>query len=350
MAATPHAVRCSEFDDDDVWTTVSNTHIGQFNLEDDVMGMHPYAGQLIVGTKNSVQAISGYIRADFAKTIVDLTVGVASHWSMKATTLEGSSQVLFWAAYDGIYMMAGGQVQKISRRIQSYWDDLNPADIEESCAVINRVKGEYMLAVSTGSKTDHDTVIVFNFLKNTFTIFNYPQELDVLGSYRSNGITYLYGGNAQGHFYRLDTGAYDSHKEIGAPNGAYLYTKWYDVGYPDKEKDSRVLWVIYKETGAYNMRVGWEDDWIESSSTDSISNEKNVSLDPGTAVYGTAVYGTDVYSKASSIKKNQVHLHSATARGDAVRFRIRNAPTDTGGSFDLKGFVYLFTGIEEFPG
>jgi hypothetical protein len=98
------------------------------------------------------------------------------------------------------------------------------------------------------------------------------------------------------------------------------------------------------------MRVAWENNWIESGSLDRVDNETTIALNPGGAVYGTAVYGTDTYSRSGAVRREEVHLHNAEARGAAIRFRFRNAPTNGGASWNLKGFVKVYTPVEEIPG
>lgn len=345
VSGSLQSVRCSGFDDHDDWDTVNQ----EFKCKDDVTGIHSYGGQLVVGTKTTMEAISGYHDYDFAKTIVTTAVGCSSHWSMQNVTLNGNVQALLWAAPDGIWTMVGGQVYKVSQRIQAYWDTLTPAELDESHAIVNKNKGEYCLCV-TKSGSDHDEMVVYNYLKDAFSVYSYDQKLDVVGVVNDDGTEKLYAGNASGRVYRIDNGSYDDFKEIGGEDGAYVYSKWFDMDIPDIVKDLRCNWVMYEKSGAYNLEVGWENDWNQSASTDTIANTQTVSLDPGGALYGTAVYGTDTYSNSSdSTDIVQVHMGDSEARARSIRYRFRNSPSDTGAKFVLRGFVQLWTPLEEFP-
>ena len=339
------SVRCSEFDTDNVWTTIN----ADFKCKDDVTGIKPYGGQLIVGTKTTMEAISGYNRYDFAKTLVTDSVGCISHWSMQTATLNGNVQALLWAAMDGIWTMVGGQVYKVSQRVQAYWDTLTSSELNQSHAIINLSKGEYALCV-TKSGADHDEMVVYNYLKDTFSVFSYDQKLDVVGEFNSSGSAFLYAGNASGRIYRIDTGAYDDFKEIGGEDGAFVYSKWFDMDIPDIEKDLRAIWALYEKSGDYSLEVGWENNWNESASTDTIANTELINLNPGGSVYGTAVYGTDIYSGSSnSTEITQVHMGDSEARARSIRYRFRNSPSDTGAKFVLRGFIQLWTPLEEYP-
>lgn len=262
-----HSVRLSTIDDFTTSSAVSWPATNQvFKCRDTVRGIKAFDGQLIVGTRSTIEAISGYLSHDFAKTIV-ANAGCASHWSMQEIPLmDGTTSALIWAGYDGIYLLMQGQVTKMSWNIQTFWNTLSKVEIEESHAVDCRDRGEYMLAVSDGTSSENTHIIVYNYRKDSWAIWKYAVRMDVLGKYYRNGKEIILGGDSSGRIFELNRGDNDNGSSI---NG-YLLTKWHDGGMPDQEKDFRRLYVWAAPLENHNIEIGWSTDYKEGITEPSI--------------------------------------------------------------------------------
>jgi hypothetical protein len=257
-----HSVRCSDIDKDNAWTLVNQV----FKCRAEVRGIASYSNQLIVGTKHSIESISGYQPHDFTKTIVSTAASCASHWSMVEVPIGEVGTALLWAGYDGVYMMTGSSIQKISWKIEKFWQTLSKIEIEECSAVDNRETGEYLLSVSDGTSAENNWVLCFNYRKGDWSIWKYANNMDSLGWYYSSGIRVLIGGDSQGNLYHLDRGNNDANAAIDG----YALTKWYDGGMPDQEKDWRKLYFWHDLPGEYYLEVGYSTDYVESETTANI--------------------------------------------------------------------------------
>jgi len=256
-----YSVRLSTLDDFVTSSAVSWPSTNQiFKCRDTVRGIKAFAGNLIVGTRSTVESISGYTTQDFAKTIISTGANCASHWSMaECPLLEGNTAGLIWAGYDGIYLLTANEVRKISWSIQPFWDTLSKTEIEESCAVVNQGTGEYMLAVSDGAVAQNNYIVVYNYRKGDWSIWKYKDKIDVLGKYYKDGVETILGGDAAGNLFQLDRSDADG----GAAIDGYLTTKWFDGGVPDQDKDFRKLYVWCSSSGEYPITVGWSTDYTD---------------------------------------------------------------------------------------
>lgn len=262
------SVRASTIDDFVTSTAVSWPSVNQiFKCRDTVRGIKAYGGQLVVGTRSTIEAISGYNPQDFTKTILATGASCASHWSMKEIPMmDGTTSALIWAGYDGMYMLYQNQVTKISWPMQDFWDTLSKVEIEESHAVDCRSTGEYLLAVTNGVSTDNNCIIVYNYRKGTWSLRKYAAQMDVLGKYYKNGEEVILGGDSSGGLHELNFGDDDN----GAAIDGYLTTKWHDGGLPDQDKDFRRLYVWADSPSGADIEVGWSVDYTEMTDPASI--------------------------------------------------------------------------------
>lgn len=251
-----HSVRCSDIDSASAWTLVNQV----FKCRDEVRGMHPYANQLIVGTKIGIEAISGYQPHDFTKTILSQAANCASHWSMKEVPMGETATALLWAGYDGVYMMLGNTIQKISWPINEFWQTLSKTELEECCAVDNKETGEYILSVSDGTGNANNWIITFNYRKQDWSIWKYADPMDCLGWYYNSGTRVLLGSDTLGNVFHLHRGDNDNGRAIDGR----VYTKWFDGGMPDQDKDFRKLYFWHDLPGDWNLEVGYSTDYYES--------------------------------------------------------------------------------------
>ncbi len=304
-----YSVRLSTVDDFVTSSAVSWPSTNQiFKCRDVVRGIKSFDGSLIVGTRSTIEAISGYLPQDFTKTIVANGASCASHWSMvEVPFMDGTTSGLIWAGYDGIYMLMSGQVSKISWPIQKFWDSLSMVEIEDAHAVDSRTTGEYLLAVSDGSSTDNTHIIVYNYRTGAWDIREYANNMDVLGKYYRSGKEILLGGDSSGALYELGLTDADN----GRPIEGYIQTKWHDGGLPDQDKDFRRLYVWIEAANDFDVEVGWSTNYEEATTPASIvvgtdGNDYTCILDhEPSVVVGTDnndYYCTDEHTAAAANK------------------------------------------------
>lgn len=96
----------------------------------------------------------------------------------------------------------------ISAKVKETLASINAAAIHK-CVAGNYVeRGEYRLAVPTGTNTEPDTVIVFNYLRGTFSLDYYPYSPTSMNlTDYSLGARALLIGSSAGSLYRVDEAA-----------------------------------------------------------------------------------------------------------------------------------------------
>lgn len=294
LTGAEHKVRASklDFDPTDAQATAWPTLNAVFSCKDDVMGIHPYSGYLIVGTKSTVEGISGYTSSDFEKIILSTTASCASHWSMQEVALADDGRTaLLWAGYDGIYMLMGNSVRKISWEIQDIWDNVNVGYLETGCDSVDcKATGEYLLAVPYGSSQKANMIICFNYKRGDFTIWKLGESngtyvnITSMGSFLESGRQRVLVGDDSGFVFQLFNGNDDvTSTETSVPVDGILATKWYDGGMPDIEKDFRKMYLWVEPSGNFDIDITWNKDYEEE---DDLTDNFLLSLDGETINLG----------------------------------------------------------------
>ncbi len=146
-------------------------------------------------------------------------IGTDSSWSVVVC-----DKFLIWKSPFGIEVFNGNSCFRpiSSDLVKKTLATLNPEAMDKNVGGHNFDDGEYWLAVCTGSNTEPDTLIIYNYMKRWFTIYTFPEKLTFLMSAttRIEGLMFLTGtedGNLyiQGRGFDDNGTAINSHFQTG---------------------------------------------------------------------------------------------------------------------------------------
>lgn len=247
-------------------------------------------------------------------------VGCVSPWSIQ----EVDNAHIF-LAFDGLYLFDGNNSQKLSYRIDKTFDDLYGALFSGAVSLVQKKKNRYWLAVPSGLLTGRDTVIVWDYYNNAFSLYK-GLAPSAMATFFVGGVTETpYFGDYAGFVYKADWGANDYPLNTKTAINAYYYTNWRAFGDAVSQKGVPHIYLYYLYNNA-TVSVSYSYDG-------DISDQYTLSVDTfgSLDVYGTAVYGTGIYASDGS----GLWRLDLTGRGRLIRFKFANASED--GTFRIDG-------------
>ncbi|HEC60730.1 hypothetical protein LCGC14_0461090 [marine sediment metagenome] len=146
-------------------------------------------------------------------------IGTNSSWSVVVC-----DKFLIWKSPFGIEVFNGNSCFRpiSSDLVERTLATLNPEAQHKNVGGHNFDDGEYWLGLCTGSNTEPDTMLVYNYIKRWFTIYTFPEKLTYLMSTttRIEGLMFLTGtedGNVyiQGRGFDDNGTAINSHFQTG---------------------------------------------------------------------------------------------------------------------------------------
>lgn len=201
----------------------------------------------------------------------------------------------------------------VSSKVKTTLASINTAAIHK-CVAGNYVeRGEYRLAVPTGTNTEPDTVIVFNYLRGTFglDIYNhYPASMN-LTDY-SLGARALLQGSSAGSLYRVDEAAVT---DDGVGITMDVQTGWFTT--PTKVKIFRTyLDYILPASSTMNFRIyrnfegtpSWDKDLTGNTPTGADPELRNtIRARLGMALRGKAFSFRFVSAGTAKVKVSRIN-------------------------------------------
>jgi hypothetical protein len=246
------------------------------------------------------------------KIVEDVGLGVAG-----SAVRCGKDMLIFLSNHKKIEILTAAGLARaevpISAKVKTVLASINSAVIKK-CVAGNYVeRGEYRLAVPTGTNTEPDTVIVFNYLRGTFGLdaYNhYPTSMN-LTDY-SLGSRALVQGSSSGSIYRVDEDAVD---DDGVGITMDVQTGWFTT--PTKVKIFRTfLDYILPESMALSFRV-YRNFEGTASYEKSLPGNTPAGLSPeirdsiraklGMALQGKAFSFRFINSEAAKVKVSRIN-------------------------------------------
>lgn len=228
-------------------------------------------------------------------------------------------------AYDGIYFFDGNNSLKISDRINSKILGLNNTGFPKATSCSYLSKTRYMLSVPASGSSTNDTIIVWDWSLNAFSIYD-GIDANTMAIFLVSGVEERpYFGDNVGFIYRLDTGADDYPLNVQTAINAYYATNWKLFDNLVDQKGAPHIYIYYQYASSVvvlSYSYNFED-------ADTYS--QNMDFSTSGAVYGSAIFGTDVYgAEGGSVMRRDI-----TGRGRSVRFKFSNATI--GETFQIDG-------------
>ena len=179
---------------------------------DNLQGLKAYGGSLYLFKRKNWFRIDAVGIASYAVSQMKERTGTDAPASVAV-----AEDVMIWKSLHGIEVFNGYQLYRpiLSEKVERTLASVNKSKVEFSFGEINEKYGEYFLSIPTGSSTEPNKVIVFNYRKPTFDIFEYAKNITALYNTRDGSQNLiLTAGTSDGKFYTLDKGYTDDGSTI----------------------------------------------------------------------------------------------------------------------------------------
>ena len=283
----PTRVYYSNLQDDSTFPAINWFEISMLDGQP-ITGMVPLSDRLVVFKERCIYNVffTGNASSPFQVVISNSPdVGAVAPYSIQ----EMENGIIF-LSYDGFYYYDGNNSNKLSLQIQSTISGLNLGKLGIAKSLKQRNKNRYMCAVTSGNATTNDTVIVWDWVLNAFTLYSgmYPSAMKTifLNGYQEQ----IYFSDYAGYTYHMDTGVDDYPLKVQTAISAYYWTNWKDFGDGMLKKAVPNV-VIYYQLNTATITFGYSydfdlgTDYLTTFSTNAINSD-----------YGTAIFGTSMYS------------------------------------------------------
>ncbi len=190
-----------------------------------------------------------------------------------------------------------------------------------------------MCAVTSGNVTTNDTVIVWDWVLNAFTLYSgmFPSSMKTI--FRSGYQEQIYFSDYSGYTYQMDTGTDDYPLKIQTAISAYYWTNWKDFGDAMLKKACPNVVIYYQLSGSI-LTFGYSYDF--NLGTDYLNT---FSMNSSASDYGTAIYGTSTYAGSGG----QWMRQDLDGSGRVARFYFANA--NIGETFQIDA-LSTFSNVE----
>ena len=326
MSSTPQTLVFSQPFDEDAFNSGSGA--GSIKVDDTIVGMKAFRGDLFVFCENRIFKLTGSSSSDFAITPVTRNIGC-----INGDTIQEFAGDLIFLGPDGLRTVAGtariGDVElgTISANVQSIFDE-NLVDAALFESVVIPDKTQYRIFFAKDEQGEDNTRGVICVMKGQNFEFAElrgikPSATDTF--VEAGNVLVLHGGY-DGFIHRQEKGNdFDGTKVSGRYRSPDL-----TFGDPGIRKHMQRVIVNYKPESAINadmfVRYDYEDRNSSRPAAYPLDSEDVV------AIYGTSTYGTPTYGGASQPLLRQ----SVEGSGFAVALRVNDNATTA--PYSLKGF------------
>ena len=306
------------------WSATSFIEIskddGQQIIEMKVMG-----NILVIFKERSIYNITftGDNDIPFIVTKSASSVGCLSQFSVQEV-----ENGLVFLSFDGFYYYDGNNSYKISEKIQTTLNGYNKTRINQGRSMVQKNKNRYFCSLPSSGQTNNDTVLVWDWFLNAWSIYDGIDASAMSTVYVSGIDERVYFGDYSGFVYRMDIGTDDYPLNVQTAINAYFYTNWkhYD-DIVDQKGIPNV--VIYYQTSTAVLTFVYSYDF-EVADTYS----QTFSTATSSAVYGSAIYGTSVYGSSGGNQQRR----DLDGRGRVIRFGFKNSTLSE--TFQIDGIGY----------
>jgi hypothetical protein len=275
--------------------------------------MVPLSDRLVIFKERSIYNVffTGNPSLPFQTTLSNSpTIGCVSPYSIQFT----DAGVMF-LSYDGFYMYDSMNSTKISYKIQNTINGLNLSKIPSAKSLSQRTKNRYICAVTSGTGTNNDTVIVYDWYLQAFTLYSGMAPSAMKTCYIKGYQEQIYFSDYSGYTYQMDTGVDDYPLKTQTAISAYYWTNWKDFGDGMLEKACPNV-VIYFQINSAILTFGYSYDFsLGTSYLNTINTNANSS------VFGTAIFGTSMFANQGGTFIRQ----DLDGRGRVARFYFANS-------------------------
>lgn len=318
--------------DDLTWLATSFIDISR-NDGQQIIKLIALGDRLIIFKERSIYNLFFTGDADIPFTIQesDSNVGAVAQHSVQE--IENG---LIFLSHDGFYYYDLNNSYKISLQIQTTLLNYNAIRFTQARSMIQKNKNRYFCSLPSNGQTNNDTVVVWDWQLNAFSLYGGIAANSMTTVYVSAIDERIYFGDYSGFVYRMDTGSDDYPLNVQTAINAYYYTNWknYDDLVDQKGVPNIVLY--YQSNNAvitlvYSYDFESADTYLQTFSTAT-----------STSVYGTSVYGTGTYAGVGGSQQRR----DLDGRGRVTRFGFKNANMSETFQIDGMGsYAHLETNV-----
>lgn len=240
----------------------------------------------------------------------DQTVGAVNQQSIVTAPTIGT---LFFVGPRGIYQMQTPSYRptRISKPLDGIWDNVNKTKLAGVVAAVFAKKNEVWFAVPYGSGTTNNMVLVYDYERNAWTVFD-NLAANFLASYLDgSSIGQIAHGDLSGFVFSNETGSTDN----GTTHTAYLTSKAYPT--VDGVRRGRVPWM------EFNLDAQGANSTLNVSGAydlGPLSALGTISMDSGGANWDSATFDQDVWAAENQI----IERLNCTGQGRFFQWQILN--------------------------
>ena len=242
----PTRIRWSNIGTIETWTEADRNDISELGGQE-INALIELYNDLYIFLTNSVWKMS-HVGGDeqFKFTKVLDNIGCIAKNSVQNVILQNSQRGIMFLTRDAeVYFFNGITATNISEIISPTMEALNYSRLQY--AVSENTGSEYRLYASTGTKTQNDTCLLFNYEIGEWSKFA-GMYINAVTGVRSSDIRYSYAGNYQGCVFKLDNTALDSdvYGTTGTVDAVDIYTTSTASG----------LQILYDASSVFNTATG----------------------------------------------------------------------------------------------
>jgi len=326
MSSTPQTLVFSQPFDEDAFNSGSGA--GSIKVDDTIVGMKAFRGDLFVFCENRIFKLTGSSSSDFAITPVTRNIGC-----INGDTIQEFAGDLIFLGPDGLRTVAGtariGDVEigTISRAVQTEIDNnILDSDLFESIVIPD--KTQYRLFFSNSTDAEAQTKGLICVLKGQNFEFAKLKGIkpSATDTFVETGNVKAIHGGFDGYVYRQEQG---NDFDGTAIDGKYRSPDL-TFGDPGVRKHMQRVILNYAPEASISADLFLRYDYESGDAARPAAypfDSTKVS-----AVYGVATYGTGTYGGATQPLVRQ----SVEGSGFAVALRVNDSGTTA--PYSLKGF------------
>lgn len=320
------------------FTTWSAINWIEISMQDgqEITGMYPLADRLVIFKERCIHNL--FFTGDAALPFVSLISNSPTIGCMSPYTIQEVENGIVFLSHDGFYYYDSNNSYKMSLQIQPTIDGLNKSfnAFNGSRSLKQRNKNRYMCAVTSASSNVNDTVIVWDWVLNAFSVYTGLSPSAMRTCFISSHNEQIYFCDYKGWTYQMDTGVDDYPLGVQTAISSYYWTNWKTFGDAMLQKGVANV-TIYYESNNSILTFGYSYDFDTG-----IDYQNTFSMATGTAVYGSAIWDSSVYAGTGG----QYMRQDLKGRGRVIRFYFANANLSEQMQIDgLASFVHVETNV-----
>lgn len=298
--------------DDTTWSAVNWIEISMQDGQP-ITGMYALADRLVIFKERSIYNL--FFTGDITLPFVYLVSNSPTVGCMAPYSIQEIENGIVFLSHDGFYYYDSNNSYKMSLQIQNTISGLNLTKLANAKSLKQRNKNRYMCAVTSTAGNNNDTVIVWDWVLNAFSLYSGMSPSAMRTVFVNGNQEQIYFSDYSGYTYQMDTGVDDYPLGVQTAISAYYWTNWKSFGDAMLQKASPNV-VIYYESSNAVLTFGYSYDFDSG-----IDYQNTFSMATGAAVYGSAIWDTSVYAGTGGLYKRQ----DLAGRGRVMRFYFANS-------------------------